>query len=83
MSGYSAEYETFFTSSAGSRFIAWIEEQRSAEHDQAERIPANAAHHAARARAYREIIDHIESVQIGLNKTRRSSSGADSDNQPD
>lgn len=74
MSRFASDYEQFFTSPAGISFLTWLQEQRTNEHDKAETNPANAGWHVSTAKAYGEVLEHIDSVQVGLG---RSSNGAD------
>ncbi len=75
MSQYTAEFRSFFEGPAGLSLLNWLQEQRVSEHEKAENNPLDAVTHSQTARAYREILDHIDSVM--LQRVNRSPSGAD------
>lgn len=62
MSKFSKEYQTFFESPAGLQFLTFITRSRDTEHEAAEDSPSEASFHAATAKAYRTVIEHIDSV---------------------
>lgn len=69
MSQFSKEYAQFFTSPAGIYLLTWLQERRLAEHERAEENPEKAPQHAMKAATYRELIEHIDSVQTGLGRS--------------
>lgn len=77
MSQFAKEYEQFFASPAGESLKQWLKDQREAMHEAAEKTPQMAAFNSMAAKAYGEILSHIESVQLGIGKPSRSSSRTD------
>lgn len=58
----------FINSEAGKHFMQELARQRSNSHDKAEDDPDQALVHSQRAKAYREISDHIQSVINSMKK---------------
>lgn len=77
MSSHKSEYKVFFDSPAGEEFKQHFRDQRASEHSKSEENPDEARDHATTAKAYTEVLNHIESIQLGIVKPSRSSSGAD------
>lgn len=75
MSTFGAEYKQFFESPAGISLLNWLRDQRNTEHDFAEAVPVQAPYHASTAKAYSQLIQHIDSMMVGVVKPNRSSSG--------
>jgi hypothetical protein len=63
VSTYQSEYQTFFGTDAGEHLLAWIKERREVCHEKSEEDPTN-PEHPAQARAYRELLQHIE-IKLG------------------
>lgn len=74
MSQFAKEYAQFFESPAGISFLTWLQERRISEHDMAEANPLAAGYHVSTAKAYGTVLQHIDSVQVGMG---RSSSETD------
>lgn len=70
---FKAEYESFFESPAGISFLTWVKEMRDTERDRNEKDHTYISHGIA----YKEVLEHVESMQVGIGKPSRSSSGAD------
>lgn len=66
---YKSEYAQFFTSPAGQDFLTWLQEQRTSNHEKAEDNVTNAQQYAIAAKVYREVIEHIDSVQVGMGRS--------------
>lgn len=82
MSDFKGQYEQFFTSPAGISFLTWLQEQRTNEHESAERHPEGARDYSQTAKAYGQVLQHIEAVQEGIGKSRYSSREIERNPQP-
>jgi len=62
-------YQNFFVKSdTGKYFIAELERQISAAHEDAERLPEFARDYSQRAKGTRNVLDHIQSVSTEVKK---------------